>query len=329
MGTSRRAQEINEAIKDARKLLPPSRDEIWRQVQAEARDETSHNPRTVAQETRANASLASLRVTCPICSSFIDEGAYLANGSLVHRACLVNLQASVQTADDNVNRDREALASLKRERDSQATFFGQFKAAIRGSKKDPQELDKLVNDVQRNLKELEETAVSRKATATAIYDLLLDYPPDWRERTKAVHDRDDVCTSCGRSRDLQVHHVTPLGRGGTNRIENLTLLCERCHRREHNVRSFSGRGITSGAGTAFAERIQVISRAIKAGADVEFLYRKPTEESFHKRVVTPFQLTEVNHEHDSETTLCLKGFCHLRHDDRHFALKRMRSLRIH
>ena len=38
------------------------------------------------------------------------------------------------------------------------------------------------------------------------------------------------------TRFLEIHHVAPRNEGGTNRIENLTTLCSRCHRFTHEHR---------------------------------------------------------------------------------------------
>ena len=37
------------------------------------------------------------------------------------------------------------------------------------------------------------------------------------------------CMKCGRSSELEIHHIIPIRKGGTNRIDNLVLLCKRCH----------------------------------------------------------------------------------------------------
>jgi 5-methylcytosine-specific restriction protein A len=47
----------------------------------------------------------------------------------------------------------------------------------------------------------------------------------WGELRTRVHERDHACVRCGSTRRLQVHHRTPLARGGTNELDNLQLLC--------------------------------------------------------------------------------------------------------
>lgn len=64
-----------------------------------------------------------------------------------------------------------------------------------------------------------------------------DYPPDpeWEARRQAILERDgNTCQGCGdEGSPLQVHHIVPLGAGGTNAKSNLIALCEQCHGRVH------------------------------------------------------------------------------------------------
>ncbi len=50
----------------------------------------------------------------------------------------------------------------------------------------------------------------------------------------ALHKRDKRCTSCGiRASSCEVHHIMPWEHGGTTNIDNLTLLCPKCHHHTH------------------------------------------------------------------------------------------------
>ena len=40
------------------------------------------------------------------------------------------------------------------------------------------------------------------------------------------------CMKCGSRENLEIDHVVPLARGGSNRLENLQLLCRDCNRRK-------------------------------------------------------------------------------------------------
>jgi hypothetical protein len=79
------------------------------------------------------------------------------------------------------------------------------------------------------------------ATSSEIYDepykeflgsvTMLDYPDDWDSITTAIKKRDNYqCRSCGAdNRQLHIHHIVPLGAGGSNAKSNLITLCEDCH----------------------------------------------------------------------------------------------------
>ncbi|PEM10734.1 HNH endonuclease [Bacillus wiedmannii] len=43
------------------------------------------------------------------------------------------------------------------------------------------------------------------------------------------------CANCGKTGELDIHHIVPLAKGGTNRISNLVALCLECHGRIHGI----------------------------------------------------------------------------------------------
>ncbi|MGG3443836.1 HNH endonuclease [Bacillus nitratireducens] len=43
------------------------------------------------------------------------------------------------------------------------------------------------------------------------------------------------CANCGETNDLDIHHIVPLAKGGTNRVSNLVMLCLECHGKIHGV----------------------------------------------------------------------------------------------
>jgi len=65
-----------------------------------------------------------------------------------------------------------------------------------------------------------------------------DYPDDddWGRLRKYVYHRDGGhCQGCGTEvdRSAPIHHICPLGAGGTNMPSNLLLLCQDCHGAVH------------------------------------------------------------------------------------------------
>jgi len=58
-------------------------------------------------------------------------------------------------------------------------------------------------------------------------------PPRVRRQVLVRDQHRCQSSGCGRTRFLEVHHVEPRSRGGTNAPENLTTLCSACHRMRH------------------------------------------------------------------------------------------------
>ena len=46
--------------------------------------------------------------------------------------------------------------------------------------------------------------------------------------------REFLLWSCGEKVELQVDHIVPISRGGTDDMGNLQLLCYECHQKKHN-----------------------------------------------------------------------------------------------
>lgn len=62
------------------------------------------------------------------------------------------------------------------------------------------------------------------------------YPSNWDEIRKRVLFRDGFkCKTCGSRENLEVHHVIPLSKGGTNTLDNLVTLCRKCHEAIHQA----------------------------------------------------------------------------------------------
>ena len=62
-----------------------------------------------------------------------------------------------------------------------------------------------------------------------------------KEVRKSIYRRDGYrCALCDSTRFLQIYHVVPRGRGGTNSPHNLITLCSDCHALAHgtNLRDF-------------------------------------------------------------------------------------------
>lgn len=64
------------------------------------------------------------------------------------------------------------------------------------------------------------------------------YPENWEFLRQEVLKRDNnQCAKCSKSKAkgtiLQVHHIVPLSKGGSNDLDNLQTLCLECHEEIH------------------------------------------------------------------------------------------------
>ena len=192
-------------------------------------------------------------MACPVCFSFAYDSVSLSNGEIVHSKCLQEISDAVVSAERTVLTERAQVAPLRAELARQESYLGKV-IRFFGRGADPEDLRSRVAVAEANLRQTEYTWQSARARATPVFDVMLDYPPDWSLRSAAVAARDKVCTNCGSTKTLQVHHVVPLSKGGTNQLSNLKLLCERCHQRVHGGKEFSG--IKSAEPLAIADRRQ-------------------------------------------------------------------------
>jgi hypothetical protein len=264
-------------------------------------------------------------MTCPVCSLPSDRGVSLSTGKVVHEGCFSELTRSLSDAEHTLHMLKNQQAALSAQLERQASLWGALLRLFDGSP-DSEQLRRRLAATAESLRAADTHRANLLAKALPIFDTMLNYPPDWASRSAAVSKRDGVCTACGSGRVLQAHHVIPLSKGGTNRLSNLRLLCERCHQQEHGAKDF--KRTRAKDQLAIADRVQTLQSAITMNCDVEFLYRKPAETSHRKRVVTPKSLIEVEHHRDDGQTLCLTGYCHTRKAERVFALKRMRGVKF-
>jgi 5-methylcytosine-specific restriction endonuclease McrA len=81
------------------------------------------------------------------------------------------------------------------------------------------------------------TKKQRKKNDKKTYQKFLN-SPYWKMVRKEVLQRDKkMCTKCGSTADLQVHHLTYVNHGNEMyHLEDLVTLCEICHKKEHNIK---------------------------------------------------------------------------------------------
>ena len=266
--------------------------------------------------------------SCRICGAAISDGIPLCDGGMIHESCLERLQSKEEEIRKNIYAQQEKLGILKREIEKRQGL--KFKIASLFVEPDiaTADIEKAIPMVEQNIAVLSSNLASWQATTAPLYDFLLSYPPDWEERKIQVMERDGrQCSKCGKmGHHLHLHHITPLSKGGNNKITNLKLVCESCHSKEQGGRHFSGE--SNHTETAFSKRVANIRFAISNGKRIKFGYRKPNEEGYKQRIIEPAELINLDHHRDEGSTLCVRGYCELRKADRTFALKRMKGLKV-
>lgn len=67
------------------------------------------------------------------------------------------------------------------------------------------------------------------------------------EREAILNLYDNQCQNCGSTKNLQIHHIVPIGNGGNETLGNLTVLCLDCHKKVHKAfNNHSGVGKSNG-----------------------------------------------------------------------------------
>lgn len=261
---------------------------------------------------------------CPVCALQSTTGIALSDGNIVHDLCYENIVSQVESLSAQIHKTNRNIQSLKSKLMSSQGVFNSIVRVIFGGDT-PESIKHELERQNTTVTQIYSQYLKYDGTLKYIYDFMVSYPPDWKARVnKLIEVSLGHCAQCGTNFDIQAHHKIPLSRGGSNQLDNLILLCKTCHKRTHNVESFTG-----GDGLfAIDERIKNINYAISSKINIEFLYKKPTDMQYNKRIVTPYRLKRVRHEHTSGFTLCVEGYCHKRQELRIFALKRMRNLNL-
>ena len=264
---------------------------------------------------------------CLICNKPISDGIYLSNGEMIDESCL----NSIGNNEHNIKREifelKNKIKSLKQEIERRSGLKFKIVSIFLKPDIDTSEIEKAILEIEKNIVHVSNELVPLKAKLSDIYDYFLTYPPDWDERRDQVAELFGAqCDKCGKIWNLHLHHIKPLSKGGNNKIENLQLLCEKCHSKKHGNRNFSAE--FNNSETAFSKRVSNIRYAIQQGKRIKFGYKKYNENGYKQRTIIPKEIVNLQHQRDSGSTLCVRGYCELRKEDRTFALKRMRGLMI-
>ncbi|MBN2415247.1 HNH endonuclease [bacterium] len=263
---------------------------------------------------------------CIICGLTCNTAQVLTNGKVYHRNCYEKVLHCLDKADSKIAECKREIYNLQQKiraeetiRAKMSQFFSGHQSKRPVYEKKIKRLQLYLNDVTRKRDRLE---VKQKKKLTYIYNYYPTQPPDWEIRRTLILERDNnTCQRCSADNyqsTLHVHHKIPLGRGGHNTIDNLVILCEACHQRAHGVRKFSERESKE---TYFSQNLKILNKAITEELLVYFHYQKYEGEK-SLRTIAPYAFEKIGR------SLCVKGFCYLRDENRTFAIRRMTGLKI-
>jgi len=263
---------------------------------------------------------------CKLCHLKIDSGIMLSNADMIHDKCLEDAQNELR----NLDQQHAVLESQLSQCDTKLSEMNNLiNKIISIFKNNEKEIESILGNKQIIIKAITTTKnkiKNQKNRLIPIYDYFLTYPPDWDERREQVITRDGfICQECGDNHNLHLHHLIPLSKGGSNKIENLKLLCSFCHSAKHHHIRFEGEFEHNE--TIFSKRIKIIQQAIDEEAKIQFKYRKFNESKYHKRTILPSKIFNYESENNN-FTLCVRGHCALRNANRTFAMNRMKELKI-
>ncbi len=247
---------------------------------------------------------------CTVCKIETDYeyDIALSNGEYLHYSCIITLQMQKHEIETALQKQQSQLV---------LSLFV------------PNE------DVEQNmvtaaeLKDLRAKLVKVNSILTGLYDHLPCWPPDWDERKRRIiKENDSICSYCNKEQDVYVVHDIPVFEGGTNELENLTLVCAECYRGTYREPDIFGTVTLKPSQSEFSEQFAEIQSAIDNAQSIQFDYKKPRAKRWTTRVVIPERFLNIPNNRASGETLCVEGFCELRQDTRVFALERMQALKV-
>ena len=276
-------------------------------------------------------------VECALCGTGAVDLS-LTDGRSVHRSCVelirkyVELQEKLKRGRENLRRAQWRSRSLS---GVLAAFFGDKRPVD-----DVRLSERVLTDLEVDQKGLDSEmagippSFKSKSSLEGLYDYWPDYPPDWDDRRWHLRElRKHICERCrGGVGVLQAHHKVPFWKGGSNKPENLELLCIKCHGKEHG-RDFVREGFSKHQ-KKVSDTEELIAKAMLEGKKITFLYYKwdedagrPTKKG-QRRTIKPARFVDVQSSRKGKSTRCVEGLCDLRRASRVFNVKRMHKIEL-
>ncbi len=247
---------------------------------------------------------------CTVCKIEIDfeYDIALSDGQYLHYSCVLMLQMRKHEIESVLRKQKPQLM---------LSLFVPTDGAQQNIASEAE-----IEDLRAKLAKLE-------SILTGLYNYLPCWPPDWEERKQIlIKENGSICSHCDEAEDVYLLHDIPIFEGGTNALDNLTLICAECYRSMYREVDIFGTSTLKPSQSEFSEQFSEIQSAIDNNQKIQFDYKKPSTKRWMTRVVVPERLFNIPNSRESGETLCVEGFCELRQDTRVFALERMQDLAV-
>lgn len=259
-------------------------------------------------------------LNCLICGS-TNCDRVLTDGTAIHEKCHQQLVAESRSFEHKIESLPEKVRQIEREIEAQGGLGSRMIRWFARKSDSREQLSRQIEGLKSETRKDEEELTRIRESLRRLYDVWPEYPPDWQERRNLKREGKPNVV-CGRCRLLadDVHHRIPLGRGGSNRLENLENLCRLCHEKAHGGKEFDDNKSVS-VSSVFQEKVNLLRSAMEQGAAVSFRYTDAYGKKT-RRTIEPSDFETVEH------TLCVVGYCRLRQEQRTFAVRRMSQLEM-
>ena len=255
------------------------------------------------------------------------EWIYLTDGSRIHTSCYDQISSYISNKENELGELKRKKAELtikwKRELGVIAKIRRIFSSEIFDEQvlwSQKKMLSEAIDTLSKNIIEKREKIDS---ILCKLYDFWPGIPPDWEDRRQRLIDEFNCCTQCGkfetRSTPLHVHHIIPVSKGGSHRLSNLEVLCEKCHQKKHHGRIFPYKD--KPFPSRIQKKIETFQNAIKKAKYLKFNYRLYSGEK-DKHIIKPISIKRSNE------TILLYGFCYLSNQKRKFSISKISNIAI-
>jgi len=255
------------------------------------------------------------------------EWIYLTDGSTIHSCCYDQISSYIPNKENELNELKRKKAELKLKWKREIGVIAKIRRIFSSEIFDEQVLwsqEKMLSEAIDTLsKNIIEKHGKIHSILCKLYDFWPGRPPDWEDRRQRLIDEFNCCTQCGkfetRSTPLHVHHIIPVSKGGSHRLSNLEVLCEKCHQKKHHGRIF--RYKDKPFSSRIQKKIETFQNAIEKAKYLKFNYRIYSGKK-DNHIIKPISIKR------SSETILLCGFCYLSNQERKFSISKISNVAI-